>query len=75
MIAHKLARIAVGDPDVNDHWDDIAGYATLVSQRMPGSACSHRITLPSLKSKGHLGGGSGVRGFDPELDVVDGEEL
>lgn len=31
MILHKLARIATGDPDHRDHWDDIAGYATLVS--------------------------------------------
>lgn len=33
MILHKLARIAAGDPFHEDHWDDIAGYATLVSQR------------------------------------------
>lgn len=38
MICHKLARIAVGNPDLNDHWDDIAGYAKLVSQRLPGVA-------------------------------------
>lgn len=30
MIATKLARIACGDPDVRDHWEDIAGYAQLV---------------------------------------------
>ncbi len=33
MILHKLARAATGDPFVQDHWDDIAGYATLVSDR------------------------------------------
>lgn len=33
MILHKLARVATGDPFVQDHWDDIAGYATLVSDR------------------------------------------
>lgn len=33
MILHKLARAATGDPFVQDHWDDIAGYATLVSHR------------------------------------------
>lgn len=32
MICHKLARIAAGDPLFKDHWDDIAGYATLVSR-------------------------------------------
>ena len=30
MIATKLARIACGDPNVRDHWEDIAGYAQLV---------------------------------------------
>ena len=34
MIAHKIGRILAGDPNVRDHWDDIAGYATLVSQRL-----------------------------------------
>ena len=29
MIAHKLGRVAAGDPNVADHWHDIAGYATL----------------------------------------------
>lgn len=31
MIAHKISRICLGDPDHIDHWDDIAGYARLVS--------------------------------------------
>ena len=30
LIATKLARIVCGDPDVRDHWEDIAGYANLV---------------------------------------------
>ena len=34
MIAHKMARIACGDPAEADHWDDIAGYATLVADRI-----------------------------------------
>lgn len=34
MIAHKMGRIVAGDPDHVDHWDDIAGYARLVSQRL-----------------------------------------
>lgn len=32
MIAHKIARILNGNPNINDHWDDIAGYATLASK-------------------------------------------
>jgi hypothetical protein len=31
MIAHKIGRILAGDPNHQDHWDDIAGYAKLVS--------------------------------------------
>lgn len=36
MICHKLGRIANGDPDYVDSWDDIAGYATLVSKILRG---------------------------------------
>lgn len=37
MIAFKIARILSGDPNHKDHWDDIAGYATLISQELtPG---------------------------------------
>lgn len=34
MICHKLARIVCGDPHFKDHWDDITGYAKLVSDRL-----------------------------------------
>lgn len=30
MIAHKISRILNGDPDYDDSWVDIAGYAQLV---------------------------------------------
>ena len=36
MIFHKLGRIAAGSPHFQDHWDDIAGYATLVSRSLEG---------------------------------------
>lgn len=29
MIAHKIGRILAGNPHYEDHWRDIAGYATL----------------------------------------------
>ena len=35
MIAHKIGRILAGNPNHHDHWDDIAGYARLVSMRLP----------------------------------------
>lgn len=30
MILHKISRIACGDPNYDDSWTDIAGYAQLV---------------------------------------------
>lgn len=34
MIAHKIARVLNGNPNHKDHWDDMAGYATLVADRL-----------------------------------------
>lgn len=34
MIQHKIGRILAGDPNHIDHWDDIAGYATLVANNL-----------------------------------------
>lgn len=34
MILHKVGRIVCGNPNTKDHWDDIAGYARLVSDRI-----------------------------------------
>jgi hypothetical protein len=36
MIAHKIGRILNGDPDYADSWQDIAGYAQLVADRLNG---------------------------------------
>lgn len=36
MIFHKIGRIVNGDPDYVDSWIDIAGYATLVADRLEG---------------------------------------
>lgn len=33
MIAHKIGRILAGNPHFEDHWRDIAGYATLSADR------------------------------------------
>lgn len=38
MIAHKIGRILNGDPDYIDSWDDIAGYAKLVADRLRGES-------------------------------------
>ena len=37
MICHKIGRIINGDPDYADSWHDIAGYATLVENRLNGN--------------------------------------
>ncbi len=37
MICHKIGRIVNGDPDYIDSWDDIAGYARLVADRLRGT--------------------------------------
>lgn len=34
MIAMKMSRIVAGDPNHKDSWVDIAGYATLVADRI-----------------------------------------
>lgn len=34
MILHKIARIANGNPDNQDSWRDIEGYAKLVADRL-----------------------------------------
>ena len=36
MIAHKIGRILNGDPNYDDSWVDIAGYAKLVADRLQG---------------------------------------
>jgi hypothetical protein len=36
MITVKISRIINGDPDYADNWRDIAGYATLVAERLEG---------------------------------------
>lgn len=34
MVAHKIARILNGNPNIHDSWHDIAGYAQLVADRL-----------------------------------------
>jgi len=36
MILMKIARIACGNPNHLDNWDDIQGYAKLVADRLRG---------------------------------------
>lgn len=36
MIQHKIGRVLNGDPNYDDNWNDIAGYATLISEEING---------------------------------------
>lgn len=38
MIATKISRMLNGDPDYDDNWRDIAGFATLVLNRLEKDA-------------------------------------
>lgn len=38
MICVKASRIINGNPDYADNWRDIAGYATLVAERLEGKS-------------------------------------
>ena len=38
MVATKIGRILCGDPGCREHWDDIAGYATLVADKLAAPA-------------------------------------
>lgn len=35
VVADKIARILTGDPNYDDNWHDIQGYAKLVEDRLP----------------------------------------
>lgn len=49
MIAHKISRILAGNPNFKDHWDDIAGYATLVANRCEQEPNKKRLTVEQTK--------------------------
>jgi hypothetical protein len=44
MIAHKLGRITNGDPNYDDSWRDIAGYAQLVANRLASQVVAENTT-------------------------------
>lgn len=54
MIAHKIGRILNGDPDYEDSWRDIAGYATLVADRLLADQ------RPPADNSGLLPGGQAI---------------
>ena len=47
MILHKVGRILAGNPNHADHWDDIAGYAKITSDRLPPPAATSPSRPPA----------------------------
>lgn len=52
MIAHKMGRILAGNPNFQDHWDDIAGYATLVSRQIAKKEAQAQEAINARNIKG-----------------------
>lgn len=49
MNAHKIGRILNGDPDYVDSWEDIAGYAKLVANRLTAPTPEAEAPTPPFK--------------------------
>lgn len=49
LIALKMSRIVTGDHEYLDNWDDIGGYAKIVSDRIRRSV-SHRVPITNQES-------------------------
>lgn len=49
MNAHKIGRILNGDPDYADSWEDIAGYAKLVANRLTAQTSKAEAPTPPFK--------------------------
>jgi len=83
MIAHKMGRVVTGNPDVADHWDDIAGYAKLSGDRVRARLDAAADPTPAyvrqeppedtetqaMRSYARKAEYPGGHGYSPELDV------
>lgn len=68
MIFHKIARIINGDPNYADSWHDIAGYATLVEQRL----VAEQPEAPSVPDVQALHTETAPRRYGPLLQLPEG---
>lgn len=57
MILHKIGRIVAGDPNFEDHWHDIAGYAELARQACSSTPKSNPHTAESAQQSGRSSAG------------------
>lgn len=51
MIVNKIARIYNGDPHYSDSWRDIAGYATLVADRLDNDKIKEQKLIEEMNSE------------------------
>ena len=56
MIFHKIGRIIAGDPNFEDHWHDIAGYAELARKACSSAPKSNPHTAESTPQSDHSSG-------------------
>jgi hypothetical protein len=52
MIATKVSRILKGDPEYDDSWRDIAGYSTLIVNRIEADARAQEWALANIEARG-----------------------
>lgn len=57
MIVNKLARIYNGDPHYSDSWRDIAGYATLVADRLDNDTQQQKLIEEKMNDERNAGDG------------------
>jgi hypothetical protein len=73
MIAHKMGRVVTGNPNIADHWDDIAGYAKLSGDRVrerlgevpPPFEDTETTVMRSFVKAEYPAG----HGYDPQMDI------
>lgn len=58
VICDKLARIVSGDPNYDDNWIDIQGYAKLAQDRLPKQGELFDVRIAPTRV-GHVGGSAG----------------
>lgn len=70
MIAHKIGRILTGNPDVEDHWVDIAGYAQLIVNDIQRRSVMSSKPIPVYTFGTPEDGGHHARQGCPHIECV-----
>ena len=55
-MATKFGRIGSGNPHFRDHWDDLAGYATLASMNCDSNNCTVQQDIAKVVEQIKVGG-------------------